>query len=116
MAGEYEDSNEILTSSAPPPSNNLLTLQKAVDFGTYEPEELSVFAEWHKLPRPAQYQLIKKALDNRLYHLIQQYSELNNALDFRNKPHLQEAQAKVMEQRQKVLADKERLMIEYSGG
>lgn len=114
MAGEYEDSNETLKSSAPPASTNFLTLQKAIEFGTYEPEELSVYPEWHQLSRPAQYQLVKQAVDKRLGHLIQQWAEITNVLDFRLKPHLQDALNKIMEQRKKVLEDKERLMVEFS--
>ena len=114
MAGEYEDSNETLKSSAPSQNSNFLTLQKAIEFGTYEPEELAVYAEWHQLSRPAQYQLVKKGVDNRLGHLIQQWAEITNVLDFRLKPHLQEALDKIMAQRKKVLEDKERLMVEFS--
>jgi hypothetical protein len=117
MAGEYEDSNETLNPSSPPPTGgSFLTLQKAIEFGTYEPDELSIFPEWHQLTRPAQYQLVKQGVDNRLRQLIQQWAEINNVLDFRLKPHLQEALDKIMEQRKKVLEDKERLMVEFSGG
>ncbi len=114
MAGEYEDSNETLKSSAPPTTSNFLTLQKAIEFGTYEPEELAVYAEWHQLSRPGQYQLVKQAVDNRLRHLIQQWAEITNVLDFSKKPHLKEALEKIMDQRKKVLEDKERLMIEFA--
>ena len=37
-----------------------------------------------------------------------------NVLDSRTKPHLQDALNKIMEQRKKVLADKERLMVEFA--
>lgn len=115
MAGEYDDSNETLKNSSPPPiQGSFLTLQKAIEFGDYEPEHLATFPEWHSLSRSAQYQLVKQAIDNRLRQLIEQWAEINNVLDFRNKPHLQEALDKIMDQRRKVLDDKERLMIEFT--
>ena len=111
--GEKEPGGEV-KNAAPSGPSSYLTLQKPIEFGTYEPEELAVYAEWHQLSRPAQYQLVKKGVDNRLGHLIQQWAEITNVLDFRTKPHLQDALNKIMEQRKKVLADKERLMVEFA--
>ena len=90
-------------------------LQKAIEFGQYEPEYLSQFAEWHALPRHAQFQLIRKALENREQQLMTQWAELNNVIDFRDKPHIKPALDNIYKMRRKVLEDKERLYIEYSG-
>ena len=61
----------------------LMTLQKAVNMGEYDPEYLSTFLEWHSLSRHMQFQYIREALDNRNKHLIRQWAEINNMLDFK---------------------------------
>ncbi len=99
---------------APVKSSPMLTLQKAIDLGEYEPSYLSKFPEWDQLPRHSKFQLIKQALDNRLKQLAVQWSDVNNVLDFRNKPHLKEALKNIEDQRLKVLQDKEDLYLEYS--
>ncbi len=107
------DKGEKLTGGSPKSSPSM-TLQQAVDLGEYNPEFLSTFPEWHTLSRHVQFQYIRKALDNRHKHLIVQYAEINNMLDFRLKPHLNEA-LKNLEKQIKILEnDRERLYAEYS--
>ncbi len=101
-------------SSKPVSSSSRMTLQKAVDLGEYNPEYLATFPEWHTYSRQIQWQMIKKALDIRERQLIQQWAEISNIIDFRLKPHLQEAMDNIWKQRAKVKEDKERLIVEYS--
>jgi len=91
-----------------------ITLQQAVDFGEYDPSFLANFAQWHSLSIHIQWQLIRKALDNRQRQLITQYAELNNVLCFSKKPNIHEACKRVEEQLANLSQDKERLYIEYS--
>src|SRR3989338_4950457 len=68
-----------------------LTLEKAIELGEYDPNFLSNFPEWHDLSKHVQFQLIRKALDNRYRQLVTQYAELSNVLDLRNKPEIRDA-------------------------
>ncbi len=111
MEKEPDEQNK---SSTPPPPTAGITLQKAVDLGEYNPEYLSTFPEWHTLSNVIRWQMIKQALDNRERRLVKQWAEINNLIDFRKKPHLQEALRNIEIQRQKLLEDKEKLMVEYS--
>jgi hypothetical protein len=91
-----------------------LTLPKAIEFGQYEPLYLSTFVEFTQLDRHSQFELIKEALDNRRRQLIKQWAEVNNVLDYSEKPHLQTALRNIEKQQRKVEKDRERLYIEYS--
>jgi hypothetical protein len=97
-----------------PKSGNYLTLQKAIDFGEYNPDYLANFAQWHQLSRHSQFELIKQALENRRRHLLLQWAELNNMLDFSKKPHLKPALKNVEKQLKQVEQDRESLYVEYS--
>ena len=97
-----------------PVSNTHLTLQKAIDLGEYKVEVLGMFEEWHKLSRHAQFELIKKAIDNRRKQLWQHWAELNNQLNFSKKPYLQPALDNVHAQIKQLESDNEQLYIEYS--
>lgn len=129
IAGEYDTAQETGLENGIAESNEshetqqsvgggtapiYMTLQKAVDLGEYDPEFLSNFAEWHNLPHHTQFQLIRTALENRIKILAQQWASINNILDFSKKPELQDALRNIESQRRQVLADKERLYIEYS--
>lgn len=116
MSGFDSNENmEQLSSSKPRSSSSpLITLTKAIELGEYDPEYLSQFDDWKKLSRHSQFELIRKAIENRLRQLIGQYAEINNVLDFSKKPHLQEALKNIDDQRRKVLQDKEDLYLEYS--
>ncbi len=91
-----------------------LTLKEAIELGEYNPEYLATFAEWQGLSRHIQFQYIREALDNRHRHLITQWAEINNMLDFRLKPHLSEALENIMNQIKKLEKDREKLYLEYS--
>lgn len=91
-----------------------LTLQQAIEFGEYDPRYLANFAEWHTLSVHVQWQLIRKALNNRHSQLITQYAELNNVLDLRLKPDVQEAMKNVEKQLKNFERNREKLYVEYS--
>lgn len=109
-----EGINQISQSKPKTSSNPLMSLSKAIDLGEYNPEYLSQFEGWDQLPKHSQFELVRKAIANRLRQLVLQYAEINNVLDFSKKPHLQEALKNIDDQRRKVLEDKERLYLEFS--
>lgn len=94
--------------------NTSITLQQAIEFGEYDPKFLANFSEWHTLSKHIQWELIKKALENRHRQLIAQYAELSNVLDYSKKPRIQEATKNVDKQIKNLMQDKERLYVEYS--
>lgn len=110
---ETEPKEQSLASS-PPPKKTTISLQQAVDFGEYDPKYLSNFPEWHDLSGHIQWQLIRKALDNRQRQLITQYAELNNTLNFSKKPAVREACKSMEKQLTKLAEDREKLYVEYS--
>lgn len=91
-----------------------MTLQKAVDMGEYDPNYLAKFDLWATLPRHTQFEYIKKALENRNSQLLGQWAEINNFLDFSQKPHLKKALDNLQKQLKELQEDKERLFLEYS--
>jgi|SRR3989344_1524193 len=91
-----------------------LTLEKAIELGEYDPKFLSNFPEWHDLSRHVQFQLIRKALDNRYRQLVTQYAELSNVLDFSKKPEIRKALDNVDAQIKILRRDKETLYAQYS--
>jgi len=113
MGFEEEGNIEKPSTRSPKPSATM-TLQKAIDLGEYDPSYLATFAEWHTLSRHIQFQYIRKALDNRHSHLITQWAEVNNMLDFSKKPHLTQALENIMSQIKKLEKDREKLYLEYS--
>jgi hypothetical protein len=100
------------TSTAPKPQG--MTLDKAIELGEYNPEFLASFPEWHTFSRHIQFEYIRKALDTRNRHLMTQWAEITNVLDFRLKPHLTEALRNIERQLEHLRSDKERLYVEYS--
>lgn len=113
MTFEEEGSIEKPQTSKPKQSPGM-TLQKAIGMGEYDPEYLATFPEWFDLSRHMQFQYIREALENRNRHLITQWAEINNMLDFRLKPNLAEALKNIEIQMKKLDKDKERLYLEYS--
>jgi len=109
---EIEPLEKNLTSA--PPIKSGLSLQQAIEFGEYDPKYLDNFAEWHTLSVHVQWQLIRKALNNRHSQLIIQYAELNNVLDLRLKPDVQQAMKNVEKQLKVFEKNRERLYVEYS--
>ena len=113
MGFEEEGTKE--KSSGPGASTNPhISLQKAVDMGEYDPEFLATFPEWHTLSRHIQFQFVREGLDNRYRHLITQWAEINNVIDFHLKPHLKVALRNIERQLRKLDEDRERLYLEYS--
>lgn len=91
-----------------------ITLQKAVDFGEYNPEYLATFSEWHRLSRIMQWQFIRQAIKNRRRFLLVQWAEINNQLDFSQKPYLADAAKNIEMQLKKISQDEEKFQVEYS--
>lgn len=113
MAFEEEVGKEKLSGKSGA-KTQIMTLQKAVDLGEYDPEYLKTFPEWHTLGRHVQLQFIREGLDNRRKQLLIQWAEMDRAIDYRLKPHLQVAQRNVEKQLKKIEEDRERLYSEYS--
>lgn len=111
---EETEPKEQNLSSNPPPKKTNISLQQAVDFGEYDPKFLANFPEWHTLSIHIQWQLIRKALDNRQRQLITQYAELCNVLNFSKKPQIHEACKSVEKQLKNLDKDREKLYTEYS--
>lgn len=111
---ESSEAGESLKSSAPTPAGAFLTLQKAIDLGEYDPEYLSRFPEWHEFSRHAQFQLIKRAIENRDAQIWRHYAELNNVLDLRLKPEIKPAMDKLVEEHKKLMGEKEKLFLEFA--
>lgn len=97
------------TKSIPPK----MTLQKAVDFGEYDPKYLSTFPEWHEISKHVQFQFIKTAIENRKRQLLEQYAAVSNVLDFRLKPELTETLSNIQAQLRQVDSDFEKISIMY---
>ncbi len=115
MAGEFEDIIETSTSSGASPKNSdAITLQKAVDMGEYDPEYLANFPDWHKLSRMMKWQMIRQAIRNRRRFLQVQWAEINNILDYSQKPHLKQAGDNILKQLDELLADEEKYQVEFS--
>ena len=110
---ENEPSIETSQKSKPPKTGKM-SLQQAIDLREYRPEYLTNFAEWHTLSTYIQFQMIRQALEIRHRQLITQYAELNNVLDLRNKPHVQEAMKNVEKQLRMFEQDREELFVRYS--
>ncbi len=110
----FEDNIEKGKKSGSLKRSNKMTLQKAVDMGEYNPDYLSTFAEWHAFSRHIQFQHIRTAIENRRRHLLQQWAEINNILDFSKKPELADALKNIEKQLRTVEDDRENLFVEYS--
>lgn len=110
----FEDGIEQGKTSAKQQVSSRMTLQKAIDMGEYDPDYLSTFSEWHTLSRHIQFQHIRTALENRRRHLITQWAETFNILDFSKKPELAVALKNIEKQLRVIEDDREKIFIEYS--
>lgn len=108
-----DEFGETVKSGGNPQTTQKMTLQKAVDFGEYDPKYLSTFPEWHELSKHIQFQFIKTALENRRHQLLQQYAEISNVLDFRLKPELKETLNNIHKQLKQLDNDFEKISMEY---
>ena len=113
MAYEKQEQGETIKGGSPT-STPSMTLQQAIDLGEYDPDYLATFPEWYKLSRHIQFQYIRKAIENRRGHLLTQWAEINNMLDFRLKPGLAEALKNIEKQLKKLESDREDLYFKYS--
>lgn len=111
---EDHESEGSLGKAKPKATTGDLTLQKAIELGEYSPEFLGQFPEWHTLSRHIQFEYIRTALDNRNRHLIKQWAEIVNILNFSQKPHLSKALSNIEEQLEKLKQDRENLYVEFS--
>ncbi len=109
---EKENSPESPTQSTAG-GTSFITLQKAIELGEYEPVNLAKFDEWHKLSQHAQFQLIRKGLDNHEHQLMKEWAEINNVLDFSKKPQLQTVLRNIEARIRQVHLDRERLYMEF---
>lgn len=105
--------------AAKPPSQPsqqapIMSLQKAIDLGEYDPKYLAKFDEWHTLSRHIQFQLIRQAIKNRDAQLSSEWAAVNNMLDFSQKPHLQETLRNIEKKWKQLQKDAEDLYVEFS--
>src|SRR3989344_4378876 len=110
-SNEGGEEGESLKPAKPAPiTPAVMTLDKAIELGEYDPNYLATFPEWHSFTKHIQWEYIKKALENREKQLMQQYAAVNNVLDFSKKPHAHEALKKIEAQYKFLRDEKERLL------
>ena len=94
--------------------NESVSLKEAIEMGEYDPKYLQSFAEWQKMSKNMQWQMIRKALKNRQRLLRLNYAEIFNQLDFSKKPELKIAMENIQKQIENLQKDEEGLQLEYS--
>lgn len=104
---------EPTTSGAPAKKVPMMTLEKAVEMGEYDPDNLMVFPEWHQLSKHLQWAYISKGIENRRKFLRVQWARIANAPDYSQKPHLQSTLRGIEKQTNDLQLDEERLSSEY---
>ena len=92
-----------------------LTFKEAIEMGEYQPEFLEKYTEWKSFSKHTQLQYIRQALDNRRKQLLTQWAEVNNAIDFRLKPGMQQTLTNIHNQLDQLEDDREELYMKYSG-
>lgn len=110
---EDQESGETIKGGSPTPKTAKMTLQKAVDFGEYDPKFLSTFPEWHTISPHIQFQFIRQAMENRRHQLLAQYAAISNVLDFRLKPELKQTLNNIHKQLKQIDNDFEKISLEY---
>lgn len=114
--GEFDINFEKNTKSGTKKIGQTMTLQKAIDMGEYDPKFLANFSEWHTLTKFMQWRYIREAIKNRKRFLLMQWADINNVLDFRLKPELNEALRNIEKQQKELGEREEKLQLEYSRG
>ena len=104
----------LLWGGSPNPVPPVMTLQKAIDMGEYDPDFLATFPEWLGLSRHIQWEMIRQGLRNRRRQLRVHWAELANQPDFSKKPHLATAMRNIERQISELGIDEEKLQVEYS--
>ena len=107
---EYEPN----PSGGKAPPQYTMTLLKAVELGEYEPTVLSQWPEWHKLSHHGQFQLVRKGLANKDFQLRSEWAEINNQLNFSQKPYLQKALLSIDKQIKDLRSEEDRLFVEFT--
>lgn len=110
----FEDSGENISGGQPKQTSQVMTLQKAIDMGEYDPDFLATFPEWHQLTRHIQWEMIRQGLRNRRKQLVTNWGDIQRQNDFLKKPHLAAALKNVEKQLSDLKSEEERLLVEYS--
>ena len=110
----FEDGGEFIGGGAANPVPPVMTLQKAIDMGEYDPDFLATFPEWLSLSRHVQWVMIRQGLKNRTRQLRVNWAEVVNQPDFSKKPYLKVALRNIEDQLKKIQTDEEKLQVEYS--
>lgn len=114
MAMGFEDAGEFIGGGGAKPVSTVMTLQKAVDMGEYDPDFLATFPEWLQLSRHIQWEMIRQGLKNRTKQLRRHWAEMSNQPDFSQKPYLAMAMKNIQKQLEELQTDEEKLQVEYS--
>jgi len=110
----FEDAGEFVGGGGAKIVSPVMTLQKAIDMGEYDPDFLATFPEWHPLSRHIQWEMIRQGLKNRTRQLRVHWAEIANQPDLSKKPHLAMAMKNIQKQLEGLQHDEERLQVEYS--
>lgn len=110
----FEDAGEFVSGGGTKTVSAVMTLQKAIDMGEYDPDFLATFPEWHQLSRHIQWEMIRQSLKNRTRQLRIHWAEVSNQPDFSQKPHLAMAMKNIQKQLEELQIDEEKLQVEYS--
>jgi len=110
----FEDGGETIGGGSAKPVSPVMTLQKAIDMGEFDPDFLATFPEWHQLSRHIRWEMVRQGLHNRRRQLRIHWAEIANQPDFSKKPHLSSALKNIEKQLDELQVDEERLQVEYS--
>ena len=88
-----------------------VSLREAIEMREYGPKYLSTRAEWQKMSKNMQWQMVRRALKNRRKFLRINYAEIFNQLDFSKKPELKSAMENVQKQIERLQEDEEKLQV-----
>lgn len=94
---------------------HILSFLEVIEMGEYKPEFLEKYPEWKTFSKHTQLQYIRQALDNRRKQLLSQWVEVNNAIDFRLKPGMQQTLNNIHKQLDELERDREELYVKFSG-
>lgn len=90
-----------------------MSLEKAIELGEYDPDNLIIYPEWHTLSKHLQWTYISKGIDNRRKLLRVHWARVANSPNYSQKPQLQQALRGIEKQLDELQMDEEKLSIEY---
>lgn len=90
-----------------------MNLEKAIEMGEYDPDNLSIYPEWLELSKHLQWSMIRKAIGNRRKFLRVQWAEVSNQPDFSQKSYLIPVLRGIEKQLDELQIDEERLQVLY---